>query len=733
MNSQRVGDLNPTDSFGRPGQCILKVLYGKHQGTLKPLTSPVTLLGEDKGCDIRLNSPLIEQLQCVIVESPQGFLVRNLYDCDKIKINGEPVEQGFLNTGDELSIGPFSFLVQYAEPGLSSQSKLSPLDHLDDERQALRVQAAGVAAQHSAILEEEVKLLDNQKIFSEKEKQLGLHFQDKHLRQVQIQRNLKLRFLKLKQQETSITVLLKQQQDELLLQTNAANATQLRYVQLRNKLKSRWKIIARKQLNKVADIQKGIGLANAALEKETIRIQKERKSIANAQLLFDSQCDQERQKLSAAFAQLDEETQARSYKSEDREAAILQQENSLLLRESALAENQHILFLEQQLWQSYLAQLKFEEQGLERRILNLRDKLPAQNWPISTDTIPNPFLPLYNIPKDAPALMAELEGMASHLDDQRLRLLEAWHNIEQNKLDWEKQQQQVLAQLESAAKELDSKQYLLQNQERNCNIWDDQLSALSLDLSQQRKILVADKALFNSQLQTFTTEKVLLLQELELYKLTADHFSKMNQDSRRELLQIRLNDRLILQKDRDQLEEMRLACHSTWRDYQAKVLQLELQKQSLAIQELAISRLTLEVSNSPQIPRGERKLEKMRKNIEQRFLEEKKQISEARAFLQNEINSLNSLVQSSSLKDSNLELKIGDFERTLFEFDNQKADELQEKIKLFNSMKLLELKNLQFERRIEQLTLELEKLLAVVFDESSDAKVKVPGTIRLAA
>ena len=85
------------------------MINGKNPGTIKTLTSAVTLLGEEKGCDIRLNSPQVEQLQCVIVETPHGFMVRNLYDCDKVKVNGEAMEQAVLHTGDELSVGPFSF------------------------------------------------------------------------------------------------------------------------------------------------------------------------------------------------------------------------------------------------------------------------------------------------------------------------------------------------------------------------------------------------------------------------------------------------------------------------------------------------------------------------------------------------------------------------------------------------------------------------------------------------
>ena len=41
------------------------------------------------------------------------------------------------------------------------------------------------------LIEQSVKSALQQKSLQEKEKQLGLHFQEKHLRQVQIQRNLK--------------------------------------------------------------------------------------------------------------------------------------------------------------------------------------------------------------------------------------------------------------------------------------------------------------------------------------------------------------------------------------------------------------------------------------------------------------------------------------------------------------------------------------------------------------
>ncbi len=721
--------------YGRPGQCILKVLNGKHPGAIKTLTSPVTLLGEEKGCDIRLNSPQIEQLQCVVVETPQGFMVRNLYDCDKVKVNGEAVEQAVLHTGDELSVGPFSFYVEYAEAGMSAQQKLAPEDHLEEERQALRAQAAGVAAQQSALLQEELRLLHVQKNLQEKEKQLGLYFQEKHLRQVQIQRTLKLRFSKLKQQETALIGTMKEQQANLLSQTEAARLAQKRFEKLRNKLKSRWKTIARRQLAILATRNTAIDESMAKLSKEYEHIVKERKSLASAQELFQSTCETENRKLKESYDQLDIEQQQRSLKSTTREIDLLHREKELASRLSLLDQNQLILEENEKHWNTYLTRLKLEEEGLEKRILNLRGKLPDCSWPLpNTDSVSTNNKPIFNIPADANALMVQLEGMASHLDDQRLVLLEAWHNLEQRKIAWEKQQNDLLAELDFAGNELGRKQKQIEQWELSLVQKEENLYHKESQLSLQRKHIEADQATLRLQLKSYETDRNVLIHEIEVRSGTMEKLGQLTHETRRELCQKGLKERDELLKEKLRLDEIRLSANNIWKDYQNKLHELEFQKQSLAIAELAVGRMTLELLSGTNVGVGaDRRLEKIRKGIALRFEEERNLILEGKNHLQAGSVLFERQIRELAQRENELAIRSGDLAVAQTNFDEIRQQFEQDKMLNLESIKILEGGNKLLEAQIADLKSQVEKLHAVLIDETTNVKVTQAPMLRIAA
>ncbi len=720
--------------YGRPGQCILKVLNGKNPGAIKTLTSPVTLLGEEKGCDIRLNSPQIEQLQCVIVETPQGFMVRNLYDCDKVKVNGEAVEQAVLHSGDELSVGPFSFYVEYAEAGMSAQQRLAPEDHLEEERQALRAQAAGVAAQQSALLQEELRLLQVEKSLQEKEKQLGLHFQEKHLRQVQIQRTLKLRFSKLKQQETALIGTMKEQQENLLSQTEAARFAKERYEKLRTKLKSRWKTIARRQLAILATRNTAIDDSMAKLSKEYEHIVKERKSLASAQELFEANCEAENRKLKESYDQLDSEQQQRALKATTREIDLLHREKELSAKLSLLDQNQLILEQKEKHWNTYLARLKLEEEGLEKRILNLREKLPDCSWPLPDSNSVVINRPILNIPADADALMVQLEGMASHLDDQRLVLLEAWHNLEQRKISWEKEQNALLVELDVAGNELGRRQKQIEQWELSLVQKEEKLSSKEQMLSLLRKQIEADQATLKVQLKSYETDRNILMQELEVRSETIEKLGQLTHETRKELCQKGLKERDELQKEKLRLDEIRISANNIWKDYQNKLHELEFQKQSLAIAELAVGRMTLEVlAGSKDGVGADRRLEKIRKGIALRFEEERNMILEGKNHLQAGAVLFERQVRELAQRENELAIRTGDLAVAQTNFDEMRQEFEQDKILNLEAIKILQGRNKILEDQIAELKTQVEKMHAVLIDETDIVKPPQVPALRIAA
>src|SRR5437868_7147440 len=125
---------------------------GRLSGTRKPLGSALTLLGRAEGCDVRLNVAGVLPVHCALIRGPGGLVLRSMHGA-VTQVNGDTVTEGALHDGDLLAVGPFQFRIALApEP--------TPIDQaaLEREKDALRIQAAAVAAQQVALTEEETRL-----------------------------------------------------------------------------------------------------------------------------------------------------------------------------------------------------------------------------------------------------------------------------------------------------------------------------------------------------------------------------------------------------------------------------------------------------------------------------------------------------------------------------------------------------------------------------------------------
>ena len=551
---------------------------------------------------------------------------------------------------------------------------------------------------------------------------------------MQIQRTLKSRFIKLKQQETALIGTMKKQQENLLSQTDAARFAQIRYEKLRNKLKSRKKTIARRQLAILATRNTAIDESMAKLSKEYEHIVKERKSLSSAQELFQSTCETENRKLKESYDQLDSEQQQRSLKATTREIDLLHREKKLLSRLSLLDHNQLILEQNEKHWNTYLTRLKLEEEGLEKRILNLREKLPDCSWPLpNTDSVAT-HQPIFNIPADADALMIQLEGMASHLDDQRLVLLEAWHNLEQRKIAWERQQNELLAEIDVAGNELGRKQKQIEQWELSLVQKEENLYHKESQLSVQRKHIEADQATLRLQLKSYETDRNVLIHEIEVRSGTMEKLGQLTHETRRELCQKGLKERDELQKEKLRLDEIRLSANNIWKDYQNKLHELEFQKQSLAIAELAVGRMTLELLSGTNVGVGaDRRLEKIRKGIALRFEEERNMILEGKNHLQAGAVVFERQIRELAQRENELVIRSGDLAVAQTNFDEIRQQFEQDKMLNLESIKILEGRNKLLETQIADLKAQVEKLHAVLIDETTNVKVTQAPMLRIAA
>ena len=82
-----------------------------------------TLIGSAEDCDVRIDSDPAGMHHAEIIEQDGSLILRNLGTPGAMLLNGEPVEQASLGSGDEIRIANYRWVLQ--APGLRPQKVLT--------------------------------------------------------------------------------------------------------------------------------------------------------------------------------------------------------------------------------------------------------------------------------------------------------------------------------------------------------------------------------------------------------------------------------------------------------------------------------------------------------------------------------------------------------------------------------------------------------------------------------
>lgn len=82
-----------------------------------------TLIGSAEDCDLRIDSESVAMQHAEIIEEDGALILRNLGSPGATLLNGEPVEQASLGSGDEIRIANCRWVLQ--APGLRPQKVLT--------------------------------------------------------------------------------------------------------------------------------------------------------------------------------------------------------------------------------------------------------------------------------------------------------------------------------------------------------------------------------------------------------------------------------------------------------------------------------------------------------------------------------------------------------------------------------------------------------------------------------
>ena len=90
------------------------------------LHRPVLMIGRHLECDVRIDQPKISRRHCCLAMAYDRVLVRDLGSRNKIRVNGQVVEEACLEPGDELAIGPLLYRLEQLEERRETQTAKPP-------------------------------------------------------------------------------------------------------------------------------------------------------------------------------------------------------------------------------------------------------------------------------------------------------------------------------------------------------------------------------------------------------------------------------------------------------------------------------------------------------------------------------------------------------------------------------------------------------------------------------
>ncbi|HEV3260449.1 MAG TPA: hypothetical protein VG013_26580 [Gemmataceae bacterium] len=253
------------------------------------------------------------------------------------------------------------------------------------KKEALRIQAAAVAAQQAALTEEEIRLQHRRGALERQEAQLVAHLEEKRRRLVEVRDQVREAHAALKQERAvyeqrveDTTGYLAEARAELEDSQQQAQTERRRLSQLRKRLKQRWH--RHWAAERAAMRQKYDALAGErrVLEAEYEGLEQEKAAFDKVRLRLNGELELGRRQLQGEWEQL-WQAQQQLQETRERDRAELEERARVLgEREIVLGQSERELAEERRHWQAMRLDLQKEAEGLETRIGNQRRKLLQQ-------------------------------------------------------------------------------------------------------------------------------------------------------------------------------------------------------------------------------------------------------------------------------------------------------------------------------------------------------------------
>lgn len=361
----------------------LVVQTGRLAGTRRLLGVPLTFIGRSPGCDLRLNADGVNPLHCLIAHGPTGLVVRDLDSEHGTTVNGARVTHTPLCDGDLLAVGPFQFRVKLPASAKARPAAGPETEQANQaEKDALRVQAAAVAAQQAGLAEEETRLLERRGTLEQQESQLAAHLEEKRKRLLQIAEHAQTARAALQKERADyekhvehVTSGLGEAQRELLESQQKTQVERQRLIDLRRRLKQRWHRHWMAERKKMCQREEVLAAGRRSLDKEAECLRQERAELGQARLRSNGEVELDKRRLRDERDVLRQERARWQEERERAQAGLDRRERGLAERAAGLADAERNLDDEKYRWERAREFIKKEVEGLDNRIRNQRGKV----------------------------------------------------------------------------------------------------------------------------------------------------------------------------------------------------------------------------------------------------------------------------------------------------------------------------------------------------------------------
>jgi hypothetical protein len=414
----------------------------------------------------------------------------------------------------------------------------------DSKKEALRIQAAAVAAQQAALTEEEIRLHQQRLALDQQEAQLSTHLEDKRRRLIEIRDQARQAQAALKEERETFEARVHEMTAHLTetrAEAEACKQEALRerqhILQLRQRLKKRWHRHWTAERIKLRMRESELETARRHLEDQQARVQEDQNALNRARLWFNGEMELGRRRLQEGWDALHQEQQQWQQAREQEQTIQDARDHELTTRTFALHTAARELAEQRRHWEIVREHLEQESEGLEARIANSRRKLLQNENELTRrkliltteETITSQVgttgsIVAAKLARDTLQWrLAALEKLSEELADQRIHLTEQLERLLLVQEDWEQQRQTAMADLERNAALLHQRAEALTLREQELEDATIRCDQRQADIAYVRRYLESWQARLTARAAAWERERECCVADVAARERLADH------------------------------------------------------------------------------------------------------------------------------------------------------------------------------------------------------------------